>query len=127
MFKVFFFVRRQPHLSREEFVELFEGSHVPLVAQLVADGIVPAMADYRRNYLLKGDELNTRDDVDFDAIVEVWFNARSEIEANRAAHRDPESERIMKGSLSRCADVTASRYIVVEEYIGGDTAPAVRG
>ncbi len=76
MVKVFAFLTRRNGLSTEAFIEHYENKHVPLVLSLA-----PAPLIYKRNYVVRGDELNREDDaVDFDVVTELVFSDRDAYE-----------------------------------------------
>jgi EthD domain len=72
MVKVFAFLTRRNGLDTEAFIDHYENKHVPLVLSLA-----PAPLLYKRNYVVRGDELNREDDtIDFDVVTELVFADR---------------------------------------------------
>ena len=73
MLKVFAFLARRPDIEREAFVDYYENRHVPLVC-----GLAPTPLVYKRNYLVRGDDINREHDaIDFDVVTELVFSDRS--------------------------------------------------
>jgi uncharacterized protein (TIGR02118 family) len=77
MVKVFGFLTKRDHLDTQAFIDYYENNHIPLVLSLASS---PAV--YKRNYVMRGDELNREDDsIDFDVITELVFDDRPAFEA----------------------------------------------
>jgi uncharacterized protein (TIGR02118 family) len=72
MLKVFAFLTKRDDIETEAFIEYYENNHVPLVLNLA-----PTPTVYKRNYLVRGDELNREDErLDFDVVTELVFPDR---------------------------------------------------
>jgi uncharacterized protein (TIGR02118 family) len=72
MLKVFAFLTKRDDIETEAFIEYYENNHVPLVLSLA-----PTPTVYKRNYLVRGDELNREDErLDFDVVTELVFPDR---------------------------------------------------
>jgi hypothetical protein len=70
MLKVFAYLTKREGLETQELIDYYENDHVPLVLSLVS---APPLV-YKRNYLVRGDEINREDDtIDFDVITELVF------------------------------------------------------
>ena len=73
MFKIMAFLSKREDIETRAFIEYYEQHHVPLIRSLA-----PTPIGYRRNYLLRGDELNIEDDsIDFDVVTELTFPDRA--------------------------------------------------
>jgi hypothetical protein len=73
MLKVFGYLTKRKDLEAHEFIDYYENHHVPLVLSLA-----PAPTTYKRNYIVRGDELNREEDkIDFDVITELVFPDRA--------------------------------------------------
>jgi uncharacterized protein (TIGR02118 family) len=73
MLKVFAFLARRPDIERDAFIEYYEKHHVPLVSSLAPRPLV-----YKRNYLVRGDDLNREhDSIEFDVVTELVFADRA--------------------------------------------------
>jgi uncharacterized protein (TIGR02118 family) len=69
MLKVFAYLTKREGLELQAFIDYYENHHVPLVLSLA-----PTPSVYKRNYLVRGDELNREEDrIDFDVITELVF------------------------------------------------------
>jgi hypothetical protein len=74
MLKVFAYLTKREGLDSQEFIDYYEGHHVPLVLSLVS---APPLV-YKRNYLSRGDEFNREHKtIDFDVITELIFADRT--------------------------------------------------
>jgi hypothetical protein len=72
MLKVFALLTKREDLETQAFIDHYENHHVPLVLSLA-----PRPAVYKRNYLVRGDELNREDPaIDFDVVTELVFPDR---------------------------------------------------
>ena len=73
MLKVFAFLNKRQDIETQAFIEHYENTHVPLICSLA-----PAPFVYKRNYLVRGDEINREDDsIDFDVVTELVFPDRA--------------------------------------------------
>jgi EthD domain len=123
MFKVMLLVRRKPGLSKEDFIQIFEGRHVPLTASMIKEGIMPPMIDYRRNYLQRDDPANINLQIEFDVIVEAWFEDRDSFVASRKTLNNPEIRSVVMASLETFLDLKTMQYVVVDEQSGFGLQP----
>jgi uncharacterized protein (TIGR02118 family) len=72
MLKVFGFLTKREGIETQAFIDYYEHNHVPLVLSLA-----PTPTVYKRNYVVRGDELNREDDtIDFDVVTELAFPDR---------------------------------------------------
>jgi hypothetical protein len=72
MLKVLAFLTKREDLETEAFIDHYENHHVPLVLSLA-----PRPPVYKRNYVVRGDELNREDPaIDFDVVTELVFPDR---------------------------------------------------
>jgi len=70
--KVFAFLTKREDIDTKAFIDHYENHHVPLVLSLAPSPIV-----YKRNYVVRGDELNREDDaLAFDVVTELVFADR---------------------------------------------------
>ncbi len=118
MFKVLIFARRKVGMDRATFISLYESQHMTLTDGLVADGTLPAMVDYRRNYLVKDHGANIGSSPDFDVVTEAWFENEAAFAANREGVSRPEIAKIIMEDLSSFLDLSSLTYVVVEEHRG---------
>jgi hypothetical protein len=72
MLKVFAFLTKREGLETRAFIDYYENHHVPLVLSLA-----PRPPVYKRNYVVRGDELGREDPgIDFDVVTELVFPDR---------------------------------------------------
>jgi uncharacterized protein (TIGR02118 family) len=73
MLKVMAFLSKREDIETQAFIEHYENSHVPLIRSLA-----PTPIGYKRNYLVRGDQLNREDAaIDFDVVTELVFPDRA--------------------------------------------------
>jgi uncharacterized protein (TIGR02118 family) len=110
--KVFAFLRKREGLDTRAAIEYYENKHVPLVPSLA--GAPPA---YKRNYLLRGDELNReKDTIDFDVVTEL-------VVADRAAFlawMEKLSVEQIGADEQKFLDRSRTRARVIEEHVTVD-------
>jgi EthD domain len=111
MFKVFGFLTRREGIERQAFIDYYENNHVPLICSLA-----PAPIVYKRNYLLRGDELNKEDNaIDFDVVTELVFPDRAAYLAWRAQLSKPGSGEQVVADEEKFLDRSRTRACVIEE------------
>jgi hypothetical protein len=57
MLNILAFLTRREDIETRAFIEYYENHHVPLICSMAPTPIV-----YKRNHLMRGDELNTQED-----------------------------------------------------------------
>ncbi len=95
---------RRSDLTRERFLAYLENVHGPLAERL------PGLVAYRQNHVV---EDATRADPGWDAVVELSWNTREEMEQ---AWRGPEGQ-AATDDLSEFADLQRTSWSVVDEQI----------
>jgi EthD domain len=113
MFKVFGFLSKREGMTTQAFVDYYENHHVPLICQLA-----PTPSVYKRNYLLRGDELNRGDNaIDFDVVTELVFPDRAAYLAWRAALSKPGSGEQVVADEEKFLDRSRTRASIIEERV----------
>jgi hypothetical protein len=114
MFKIMAFLSKREDIETRAFIEYYEQHHVPLIRSLA-----PTPIGYRRNYLLRGDELNIEDDsIDFDVVTELTFPDRAAyLEWAAQLSRSTAGEPIISEDEGRFLDRPRTRAYVVEECV----------
>jgi uncharacterized protein (TIGR02118 family) len=109
MLKVFAFLSKREGMDTRAFIEHYEECHVPLVLSLA-----PTPPVYKRNYLLRGDELNREaDTIDFDVMTELVFADR----AGFAAWVQALGVEAVATDEERFLDRSRTRAYVIEEHV----------
>jgi hypothetical protein len=113
MFKVFAFLTKREDIETQASVEHYENSHVPLICEL---GPVPIV--YKRNYLIRGDEINIESEtIDFDVVTELQIPDRTAYLAwSTAVGTGTNGERVAEDE-SRFLDPHRTRAYVIEEHV----------
>jgi hypothetical protein len=114
MFKVVMLIKKRPDLTREQFIDYYDNTHVPFMHRVLSKGA----AVHRRNFIIKSDaqqQVNHRNlaepaEDDYDVISEVMYEDREtaesvirdfEDEAVRLECEADEANFIMPGSIRR--------------------------
>ena len=73
MLKILVFLTKREGIETQAFIEYYQKNLVPLICDLAPTPIV-----YKRNFLMRGDQINKEDDViDFDVVTELVFPDRT--------------------------------------------------
>jgi hypothetical protein len=123
MFKIMVFARMKPGLNREDLIARYEGTHIPLTDSLVDNGLLPAMADYRRNYIVHTDERNVGH-VEYDVVTEAWFANADIFEENRNGLQNADVAAAVGEDLASFLDLESMKMVVIEEHRGGGAGAA---
>ena len=121
VYKVLLFVKRNPNLSVEEFRHLYETVHAPYCLKYFDKACIKYM---RRYTTLVGAPHADVTELDFDAIVEMWYSdsASAQATAERVAqHKLPED---VLPHEARMFDRAKIRSAMVVDY---ETDPATFG
>jgi len=113
MFKVICLISRKPGMAREDFMRHYETVHVPLVRSLV-----PALVEYRRNYVDPADwfVMPGAGEPDFDSVTEMWFHDRAGYETMTALNADPVKGKALADDAALFLDAAKTRMLVVGEF-----------
>ena len=86
MLKAIALLTRNADFSREQFIEHYEHTHVPLILRSF-----PQIREYRRNFVDLSHVLRAPGitEPSFDVITEMWFDDRAGYDEMLAAHADP--------------------------------------
>src|SRR5262245_58522691 len=105
------FARRKAGLTRQQLIDAYESGHMVLTDRLVGSGKIPALKDYRRNYLAHGHRLNVGADLEYDVVTEAWFADEAAFEANRNGVADPAVAEEIFADLNSFLDLSSIRYL----------------
>ena len=109
MLKVFGFLSKREDIETQAFIDHYENNHVPLVLSLA-----PTPPVYKRNYVVRDDEINKEDDtIDFDVVTELVFPDRAAL----AAWREQLSVEQIAADEQRFLDRSRTRAYVIEEHV----------
>jgi uncharacterized protein (TIGR02118 family) len=114
MLKILAFLSKKEGLDTQAFIEHYEKRHVPLICSLAPPPIV-----YKRNYVVRGDELNRREDdtIDFDVVTELVFPDRAAYLAWGAAVGRGAAGEQVAADEARFLDRSRTRAYVIDEYV----------
>jgi hypothetical protein len=122
MFKIMMLLKRNPDLSLDEFIELYEGEHVPLVEQHAS-----RMQHYARHYLRPGSHVlhgDVAQEPGYDVITELWYDDRASFEEQQQGLRArPEIIAAVIADENRVFDRSKSRTVYVEDHVSDMPAP----
>jgi uncharacterized protein (TIGR02118 family) len=120
MFKLIIAFRKKQGMSRDDFIQYYEGKHVPLAQKLL--GVGTGRGIYRRNYIIADDPLLSKvgdgrsgDNTDqFDVITESIANTREEMEAGLGLFFSDEIFRKIKADEANFVEPGSVKFYVVE-------------
>ena len=113
MLKVFGFLSKREGIESQAFIDYYENHHVPLICSLAPTPIV-----YKRNYLLRGDELNKEEQaIGFDVVTELVFADRAAYLAWRAQLSKPGAGEQVVADEERFLDRSRTRACIIEERV----------
>jgi len=114
MLKILAFLTKREDIDTRAFIEYYENHHVPLICSLA-----PAPIVYKRNYLVRGDELNSQEDdtIDFDVVTELVFPDRAAYLAwGAAVGTGAPGEQVAADELT-FLDPSRTRAYISEEHV----------
>jgi EthD domain len=112
MFKILAFLTAREDLETHAFIDHYEKRHVPLIC-----GFAPIPLVYKRNYLVRGDELNReQDSIDFDVVTELVFADRAAYLVWSAAVGTGVAGEQVSADERRFVDQSRTRAYVIEEH-----------
>lgn len=122
MIKIVIFMKKKEGLSREQLIDYYENSHVPLIMQQSGS----FMLDYRRSYPDWSDPISFsknfdfNDDMtpdhDFDVITEIWVKDRATMNAMFAAAGTPEQVKAIQADADQFRIQSSVRTCITEEH-----------
>lgn len=122
MIKLVIFMKKREELSRQQLIDYYENSHVPLIMQHSGS----YMLDYRRSYPDWGDPItfsksfDFNDDMtpdhDFDVITEIWVKDRATLNEMFAAAGTPELVKLVQADADQFRIQSSVRTIITEEH-----------
>jgi hypothetical protein len=112
--KIMAFLTKKEDIATRAFIEYYENHHVPLIRSLA-----PTPVGYRRNYLVRGDELNIEGGgIDFDVVTELVFPDRAAYLAWGAQLSESGAgEPVISNDEQKFLDRSRTRAYVVEEHV----------
>ena len=113
MLKVFGFLTKRAGMETQAFIDYYENNHVPLICSLA-----PTPIGYKRNYILRSDELNKEAImIDFDVVTELVFPDRAAYLAWRAQLSKPGSGERVVADEEKFLDRSRTRACIIEERV----------
>ncbi|WP_438009694.1 EthD domain-containing protein [Sorangium sp. So ce321] len=113
MLKVLAFLTKREGIDTQAFIDHYEKHHVPFIC-----GLAPTPIVYKRNYLVRGDELNQEDAaIDFDVVTELVFPDRAAYLAWAALIFAPGSGELVVADELKFLERSRTRAYVVEERV----------
>ena len=114
MLKIMAFLTKREDIATRAFMDYYENNHVPLIRSLAPTPIL-----YKRNYLVRGHELNRQEDttIDFDVVTELVFPDRAAYLAWGAQHSNSASGNEVSDDELKFLDRSRTRAYVVEEHV----------
>ncbi len=112
MFKVFAFLTKREGLGMQEFIDYYEGKHIPLILSLAPTPLI-----YKRRYLVRDQELTKSGNiVDYDVMTELGFADQEAFAAWTGKLFAPGIAEQVAEDEARFLDRSRTRAYVVQEY-----------
>lgn len=112
MFKVFGFLTKRDGLEMQEFIDYYEGKHIPLILSLARPPLI-----YKRRYLVRDQELTKSGNlVDYDVMTELGFADENEFASWMARLSAPGIAEQVAEDEGRFLDRSRTKAYVVQEY-----------
>jgi len=119
MFKALCLMKRRPGMSMPEFIDYYENVHTKFIRYAVG------IRRYMRRYvipvmippavMLPPDNMEGQE-LDFDAVMEMWFDDRAAFDAAAANLYSPEIGPLVRADEEKLFDRSKIRVVTVEEY-----------
>ena len=112
MIKTIALLKRKPGMTHEQFVDCYENRHAPFIRAML-----PAIVDYRRNYIGPDDArvFPGAAPVDFDVITELWFADQAAYDRAMALLAEPDNWAALVADEENLFDRDKTRMFVVRE------------
>ena len=120
MFKLILLAKKNPELTREEFLDYYNNRHVPFMHDILANGA----AIHRRNFVIPsapvdvdiGENTDPNTDNDYDVITEVFYEDYAAAEAAMRSFSDPEVQKLAEEDENKFLQRGSIRKYVVEVH-----------
>ncbi len=110
MIKLIAMIKRKAGLSRQEFIDYYEGSHVPFVTRQSGEFFL----EYKRNYICQ-ELTDSASGTDFDVVTEVWMKDRAALDSLLAMMTGSSWAKELAIDEDRFVDRASMRMFVTEE------------
>jgi uncharacterized protein (TIGR02118 family) len=114
MLKIVSLLKRNPTLTRQQFITYYETHHVPLVLGFVGDHLHGYCRNFVVGDLVEGDLNNLPTGID--GITELWFASEADLEAATEVMQRPQVAERVAADESIFLDRGAIRTYLVEEH-----------
>jgi len=112
MFKVFAFLTKREGLGMQEFIDYYEGKHIPLILSLAPPPLI-----YKRRYLVREQELTKSGNIiDCDVMTELGFADQDAFTAWMGKLSAPGVAEQVAEDEGRFLDRSRTRAYVIQEY-----------
>jgi hypothetical protein len=113
MFKVFGFLTKRDGLGMQEFIDYYEGKHIPLILSFA-----PAPLIYKRRYLVRDQKLTKSGNlVDYDVMTELGFADQEEFASWMGKLLAPGIAEQVAEDEGWFLDRSRTKAYVVQEYV----------
>lgn len=119
MVKIVMLIKKNPALSREEFMDYYDNKHIKLLHSILTKGA----AVHRRNFVIPnvediaaGINVDSRPESDYDVISEVFYEDRETAESVMKDFEDPEIRRIVQEDEAKFLVPEAIKRYIVEVH-----------
>ena len=122
MIKVVIFMKKKETLSREQLIDYYENSHVPLIMKHMGEYFL----DYRRSFPNWDDPVSfsssfnfpdqLRPEAEFDVVTEIWVKDRATLNEMFAVAGDPVLAKMIEADANQFRIQSSVRMCLTEEY-----------
>ena len=115
-------LKMRPGLSRADFIDYYEGRHVPLALEVMVGDDIPLFAAYSRSYPVPDQTfpIGTAEaaaSIDFDVITDMWFWTEEDYQAFLARPAIPAVGAALLADEMKLFDRAAMVAFLAEEFI----------
>jgi hypothetical protein len=119
MFTVFALLTKRAGLGMQEFIDYYEGKHIPLILSLAPSPLI-----YKRRYLVRDQELTKSGKVvDYDVMTELGFADQEAFAAWTGRLFAPGIAEQVAEDEARFLDRSQTRAYVIQEYAAEGRCP----
>jgi hypothetical protein len=113
MLKQVVLLKRRDGMTLEEFRDYYENHH----AKLASRYLLPLAKRYIRRYVKPEPNPITGlvEELDFDVVMEIWWESRADFETTMAKLADPEVNRVFREDEAKIFNSHHNRVFTVEE------------
>lgn len=110
MFKILAFAKRRKNMSMDDFIAYYETHHRLMIQYL------PGVRRYMRRFASPLSMPTGRDELDFDVVIEMWFDDRDAYDEAYLQLRHSELSSLIRADEFRLFELGSIMSVSVQEY-----------